>query len=87
MLIDFDTLITELAPETLDNLIREHLYRQISDEGFDQLSNDQLTQAMEAVKQSLKQGELVVEYAEANDSIAIKNKEELVDAAETQLDV
>ncbi|MBY5993058.1 YheU family protein [Ferrimonas balearica] len=77
MLIDYPTLKDALAPDTLDNLCREYLIRQLGDEGFDQADPDKLAQGIAQVRQALAAGTLLVEYSEADESVAIRRREEL----------
>ncbi|MBY5922431.1 YheU family protein [Ferrimonas balearica] len=78
MLIDYATLKDALAADTLDNLCREYLVRQIGDEGFDQTDSAELAEGVARVQRALARGELVVEYSEADESVAIRRREELV---------
>ena len=87
MLIDYDTLQSQLAPETLDNLIREYLFRQIGDEGFDQVDSKGLISATEQVRAAMAKGDLVVEYAEDDQSIAIRSKQDLITSANGEFEV
>ncbi len=77
MLIDYPTLRQALAPDTLDNLVREFLIRQIGDEGFDQVDPAQLAEGMAKVHKALQVGDLVVEYSEEDESVAIRPREEV----------
>ena len=78
MLIDYATLKSALDPDTLNNLCREFLIRQIGDEGFDHTDSAGLADGIAKVQHALARGELVVEYSEAEESVAIRRREELV---------
>ncbi|MCL1039288.1 YheU family protein [Shewanella submarina] len=77
MLIPYNSLL-ELPEETLNNLIREYLFTQVEDGGFDTLSGDSLKHAMSRCRDALKRGELVVEYGEEDESIAIRNRDQII---------
>ncbi|WP_119967940.1 YheU family protein [Shewanella japonica] len=77
MLIPFEAL-QQLPPDTLNNLIKEYLFTQVEDGSFGQLNDDQIQLAIEKCKQSLKQGELKVEYSEDDESIAIRHKDQII---------
>jgi uncharacterized protein len=77
MLIPYDSLC-QLPKATLDNLIREFLLSQVEDASFDSLGEHNLAAAMAKVHQSLKQGLLLVEYSEEDESIAIRSREDVV---------
>lgn len=77
MLIPYNAL-GSLPQETLDNLVKEYLFTQVEDGSFGQLQDGALTQAMAQCHQALKSGELLVEYSEDDDSIAIRQKNQLL---------
>ncbi|WP_394130402.1 YheU family protein [Shewanella maritima] len=77
MIVPFDALLN-LPQETFEQMIKEHLITQVEDGGFDQASKAQLIQAIALCKQKLKSGELVVEFSEEDETIAIKAKDQLL---------
>ncbi|WP_095497092.1 YheU family protein [Paraferrimonas haliotis] len=77
MLIPYQSL-QELDPDTLDNLIKEFIYGQVEDLNISQLDHANLTGAIAQCKRRLANGELVVEYSEQDQSVAIKDKEQLL---------
>jgi uncharacterized protein len=77
MLVPYHAL-QGLPSETLENLIKEYLFAQIEDGSFGQLQDDALSHAINQCQQALKAGELVVEYSEDDDSIAIRHKNHLL---------
>ncbi|QSX29455.1 YheU family protein [Shewanella cyperi] len=72
MLVPYDALL-QLPNDTLDNLIREYLLTQVEDGGFDSLGD--MSAAVAQCRAALKRGELVVEYAEEQESIAIRQRQ------------
>ncbi|BAJ00479.1 YheU family protein [Shewanella violacea] len=76
MLVPYDALL-QLPSATMNNLIKEYLLTQIEDGGFSDTDEQVLTSASERCKQLLKQGVLVVEFSEDDESIAIKHREHL----------
>ncbi|WP_144391889.1 YheU family protein [Pleionea sediminis] len=62
----------EIETETLENIVREHILSQLEDY---QIEAVQMTQWIEQVKAKLKSGEAVVEWSEANESVAIVDKQ------------
>lgn len=77
MLIPYSAL-QQLPADTLDNLIKEYLFTQVEDGGFDGLSGDSLASAIQRCRAALKSGELVVEYGEEEESIAIRSRDQVV---------
>ncbi|GIU48855.1 MULTISPECIES: YheU family protein [Shewanella] len=77
MLIPYEALL-QLPQETLNNLIKEYLLTQVEDGSFGQLDDHQIEAAIEKCKQSLKQGELKVEFSEEDESIAIRHKDQII---------
>ncbi|UJF21743.1 YheU family protein [Shewanella sp. OMA3-2] len=69
-----------LAGDTLNNLIKEHLLTQIEDGSFSELDNQQLLNMTNQCKLALKQGELVVEYSEEDESVAIRHIKNIIDS-------
>jgi uncharacterized protein YheU (UPF0270 family) len=59
----------EIAPETLENLIKEYVLREGTDYGDVEAS---LTDKVEQVKLQLKLGKVVIVYSELHESIDIK---------------
>ncbi|WP_133407849.1 YheU family protein [Parashewanella tropica] len=76
MLIPYQSLLS-LPTETLDNLIKEHLFTQVEDGGFENTGEQQLSQAISQCRQQLKQGLLVVEYSEDDETFAIRHKDQI----------
>ncbi|WP_163934776.1 YheU family protein [Paraferrimonas sp. SM1919] len=76
MLIPFDEL-QQLDKATLELLIKEHLYSQIEDGSLATFTAENIQGAIARTLDLLKKGELVVEYSEENETIAIKNKDYL----------
>lgn len=58
----------ELAPETLENLIKEYVLSQLEDY---QMESAQMEQWMEQVNRKLRSGEAVIEWSEANETATI----------------
>lgn len=77
MLVPYATL-TKLSEETFDNLIREYLLQQIEDGSFANLSSSAMQQAISRCKNALEDGELVVEFSEHNSSIAIRQRQDVL---------
>lgn len=77
MQIPYEAL-TQLPNETLENMIKEYLFSQVEDGGFDALNGDCLTQAIAQCKQALQRKELLVEYSEDDQSIAIRRADQVV---------
>ncbi|WP_345315211.1 YheU family protein [Ferrimonas gelatinilytica] len=82
MLIDYATLKEALPPETLENLIREYLLGQVGDEGFDELTPERLADSAARAHHALRLGELVVEFSEQEESVAIRRADEVAAALE-----
>ncbi len=76
MLVPFEALQT-LPKETLDNLIREYLFSQVEDGSFVELGDESNQQATAKCMMMLKKKELLVEYSEEDESIAIRSREEI----------
>ncbi|TKB50946.1 YheU family protein [Ferrimonas aestuarii] len=77
MLIAYDDLKSSLSKPALEGLMKEYLLRQIGDEGFDETSTDALEKALPQVELALKRGELVVEYSEETESVAIRHHQQV----------
>ncbi|MBR9727708.1 YheU family protein [Shewanella intestini] len=77
MIIPYDALMS-LPASTLAQLIKEHLLSQLEDGSFADIDQQQFEQAIASCKYKLKQGELVVEYSEDDESIAIRHKEHII---------
>lgn len=58
----------ELAPETLQNVIREYVLSKLEDY---QMESTQMESWIEQVYQKLKSGEAVVEWSEEHESVTI----------------
>ncbi|MDD8059747.1 MULTISPECIES: YheU family protein [Shewanella] len=76
MLVPYDALLS-LPQATLQAMIKEYLLSQLEDGSFSDVDEQQLTQATERCKLALKKGELVVEYSEDDESIAIRQREHI----------
>lgn len=81
MLIPYDQLKQSLSAEALTNLMREFLLQQITDQGFDQTDSQALAQALPQVEAALKRGELVVEFSEEEESVAIRPADQVTASA------
>lgn len=77
MLIPYESLL-QLPKETLDNLIKEFLLSQVEDGSFDTLGDEALEQAIGKCRLALKNGHLLVEFGEDDESIAIRSREEIM---------
>lgn len=64
----------EIAPETLDNLIKEFILREGTDYGSQEVS---LEHKIEQVRQQIKSGDAVILFSELHQQIDIKLKQEL----------
>ena len=76
MLIPYDALL-QLPTETLVNLIREYLLGQVEDGSFTSLDEQELSSAIVQCQQALKQGKLVLEYSEEDESFAIRHADQV----------
>ncbi|MFB2649291.1 MULTISPECIES: YheU family protein [Shewanella] len=76
MLIPYDALL-QLPKETLANLIREYLLGQVEDGSFTSLDEQELSVAIVQCQQALKQGKLVLEYSEDDESFAIRHADQV----------
>ncbi|MEH0690206.1 YheU family protein [Vibrio cholerae] len=61
----------QIAPDTLDNLIREFVLREGTDYGEEEISLDE---KIAQIRQSLVSGEAVVVYSELHESVDIQLK-------------
>lgn len=77
MLVPYESL-TQLSNETFNNLIKEYLISQVEDGSFSGEGEHSMERAIEQCKTALKQGILVVEYSEEDESIGIRRKEDIV---------
>ncbi|MGL5665872.1 MAG: YheU family protein [Shewanella sp.] len=76
MLIPYNALL-QLPKETLANLIREYLLGQVEDGSFTSLDEQELSAAIAQCQQALKQGKLVLEYSEDDESFAIRHADQV----------
>ncbi|GGQ08421.1 YheU family protein [Shewanella litoralis] len=76
MLVPYEALLS-LPQETLQAMIKEYLLSQLEDGSFSDVDEQQLAHATERCKHALKKGELVVEYSEDDESIAIRQREHI----------
>ncbi|GAA4884064.1 YheU family protein [Ferrimonas pelagia] len=83
MLIDYPTLCQSLPADTIDNLIREYLISAVGDEGFADTELSQLNNAIVQARLALQRRELVVEYSEEHESIAIRRHDDVVQTQST----
>ncbi len=74
MLVPYEAL-QQLPADTLNNLIKEYLFAQMEDGSFAVLDSEKLTLAIAQCKRALEREELVVEYSEDDESIAIRPTE------------
>lgn len=77
MIIPYHAL-QSLDTDTLNNLIKEYLFSQVEDGCFSELNQHQILVMIQQCKQALKQGELLVEYSEEDESIAIRHHKNMV---------
>ncbi|MFQ6372583.1 YheU family protein [Shewanella sp. YIC-542] len=77
MLVPYDALL-QLPATTLDNLIREYLLSQVEDGSFGELDAKAVQAASARCRLALKSGELVVEYREEDDSVAIRQRQQII---------
>ncbi|MDF0535529.1 YheU family protein [Shewanella yunxiaonensis] len=77
MLIPYESLL-RLPTSTVDNLIREYLLSQVEDGSFNELNDKAIQAATEKCRQALKKGELIVEYSEDDESVAIRSREQII---------
>ncbi|ABV88819.1 YheU family protein [Shewanella pealeana] len=77
MLVPYESL-TQLPSDTFDNLVKEYLISQVEDGSFSGDGEHSMDRAMIQCKTALKQGLLVVEYNEEEESIGIRRKEDIV---------
>ncbi|QQX79532.1 YheU family protein [Shewanella sp. KX20019] len=77
MLVPYEAL-TQLPAETFDNIIKEFLIGQLEDGSFSSTDNNSLKSAISTCRAALARGELVVEFSEEDESIAIRRKEDIV---------
>lgn len=76
MLVPYDSLL-QLPQTTVENLIKEYLLTQVEDGGFSDTDDKALISAINRCKDLLKQGLLIVEYSEDDESIAIRQAEHI----------
>ena len=77
MIVPYESL-TSLPKDTLDNLIKEYLLTQVEDGSFTTMDSEQMEQALSQCRQMLKQGTLVVEYSENDESIGIRHIDQII---------
>ena len=77
MIVPYESL-TSLPKDTLDNLIKEYLFSQVEDGSFTTMDSEQIEQALAQCRQMLKQGTLVVEYSENDESIGIRHIDQII---------
>ncbi|GGY95634.1 MULTISPECIES: YheU family protein [Shewanella] len=77
MLVPYEALL-QLPTATLDNLIREYLLSHVEDGSFSDLDETVIQRAIDRCRQALKKGELLVEYSEEDESIAIRSREQII---------
>ncbi|QYK01945.1 YheU family protein [Shewanella psychrotolerans] len=74
MLVPYQSLL-QLPQATLENLIKEFLLTQMEDGSFVTMDDHAMSIAIAQCKQALSRSELVVEYSEDDESIAIRHKD------------
>jgi uncharacterized protein YheU (UPF0270 family) len=79
MIIPFDAL-QSLDTDTLNNLIKEYLFSQVEDGSFSELNQQQMLTMINQCKQALKRGELLVEFSEEDESIAIRHHKNIINS-------
>ncbi|MGS0693678.1 YheU family protein [Shewanella sp. 0m-4] len=77
MLVPYESL-SQLPSDTFYNLIKEYLISQVEDGSFSGDGQHSMEKAIVQCKAALKQGILVVEYSEEEESIGIRRKEDIV---------
>lgn len=77
MIIPYSALHS-LEGDTLNNLIKEYLLTQVEDGSFSELNSQQLSSMIDQCKQALKQGVLVVEYSEQDESVAVRHIKNII---------
>ncbi|MCL1057332.1 hypothetical protein CXF83_19930 [Shewanella sp. Choline-02u-19] len=77
MLVPYESL-NQLPPETFENIIKEFLIGQLEDGSFSGTDADSMKSAISTCRAALARGELVVEFSEEEESIAIRRKEDIV---------
>ncbi len=77
MLVPYEAL-QQLPADTLNNLIKEYLLTQMEDGSFATLDNNTLTTAIAQCERALARSELVVEYSEDDESIAIRHQDNIL---------
>ena len=77
MIVPYESL-SSLPKDTLDNLIKEYLFSQVEDGSFTTMGSEQIEQALSQCRQMLKQGTLVVEYSENDESIGIRHIDQII---------
>lgn len=76
MLVPYESLLS-LDSDTFNRLVKEYLLAQVEDGSFIDLDEQQVERATLQCKQALKKGDLVVEYSEDDESIAIRQRDQL----------
>ncbi len=77
MIVPYESL-TDLPEETLDNLIKEYLFSQVEDGSFTTMDSTHLQHALSECRNMLKQGTLIVEYSENDESIGIRHTDQVI---------
>ena len=77
MIVPYESLIS-LPRETLNNLIKEYLFSQVEDGSFTTMDGDHFEKAQSRCHEMLKQGSLVVEYSENDESIGIRHIDQII---------
>ena len=83
MLVPYEAL-SQLPADTLDNLIKEFLIGQLEDGSFSATETSSMQTAIAHCRVALARNELVVEFSEEDESIAIRRKEDIVSVDEFQ---
>ncbi|WOT04633.1 YheU family protein [Shewanella youngdeokensis] len=83
MLVPYETL-KQLPTETLENLIKEFLIAQLEDGSFSGTDADSMQNSINMCREALRTGQLIVEYSEEDESIAIRRQDDIVAMSRTQ---
>ncbi len=77
MIVPYESL-SRLPEDTVDSLIKEYLFSQVEDGSFTTMESEQIEQALAQCRRMLKQGTLVVEYSENDESIGLRHIDQII---------